>query len=56
MFYEVWWGVIIRFVDIGGIIHNYCLNFNLQLQLMVELVSINFNVVISSCNRYNIMC
>ena len=55
MFNEVWWEVIVRFVDIVGSIHNYCLNVISQLQLMAELVSINFNVVISRCFRYNIM-
>jgi hypothetical protein len=55
MFNEVWWEVIVRFDDIVGSIHNYCLNVKLQLQLMVKLVSINFNVVISRCTRYNIM-
>jgi hypothetical protein len=47
--------VIVRFVDITESIHNYCLNVILQLQLMVELVSIIFNVVSSRCTRYNIM-
>jgi hypothetical protein len=55
MFNEVWWEVIVRFVDIVGSIHNYCLIVILQLQLMAELVSINFNVVIARCTRYNIM-
>ena len=47
MFNEVWWEVIVRFIDIVGSIHNYCLNVILQLQLMAELVSINFNEVYS---------
>ena len=27
MFYELRWEVIVRFVDIGGIVEHHCLNF-----------------------------
>ena len=55
MFNKVCWEVIVPFVHLVGDIHNCCLNVILQLQLMVQLVSINFNVVISRCTRYNSM-